>query len=168
MNSTDRKAFSDGITMLCEMFGKESSTALLDAYWIALRGWSLEDFTAAISVLLSTSKFMPRPADFNEVKRKQKLTAGEAWARVLEHIRSGRAIPLGQSASVSTRQGMGDPIIDAVVQMVGGYYTIGHASQNDLPHLERHFLEHYENQETVEESREALAGPGNVRRLERK
>jgi hypothetical protein len=133
--------------------GAELDNPMLDVYWLALRDWPLVDFEGACGHLLKTSKFMPRPCDFTELLKADDLTAGEAWALVLEAARGGYECPE-------------DPVIQAAVRAIGGIRAIGMSTRENTPHLERRFCEHFEAISEREEVREALpsiAGPSRAR-----
>jgi len=144
------------MTGMAKVYEREIDGALLDAYWLALRDWSLADFEDAAAQLMRTSKFMPRPADFNDLRKAGRPTPGEAWARALENVRSG-----------GYRYGRGvDPLIDRAVAAIGGYGVIGMTDEDKLGYLERRFAEAYRGMEAADEAREAvplIAGGGSFR-----
>jgi hypothetical protein len=128
------------------MYGQEPDGLVLDAYWIALRDWKYDDFEQAAQHLMATATFMPRPADFNALRHAGEPTAAEAWTAVLEACvdwRDPTKMPNGRVARAAAS--------------VGGFRAIAMADvENDLPHIQRRFLEAYEGLTDVESVRRAL------------
>jgi hypothetical protein len=127
---------------MAKLYEREIDGVLLDAYWLALRAWPLQDFERAAGHLMATCKFMPRPADFNDLRRAGELTAGEAWEIVLR----GDRLEPGSRAERAAR-------------IVGGQQRIRHADiERDLPHVQRRFMEAYDELIDVDAVRTALPG----------
>lgn len=146
MRQADFQRFRAVMTGIAKVYEREIDGALLDAYWLALRDWSLADFEAAAAHLMRTSKFMPRPADFHELREAGRQTAAEAWLQALRH-----------AASSAYRNGpLGDPLIDRAVRAIGGYGAIAMCDEDKLHFIERRFAEHYESIQDAEEVRAAL------------
>jgi hypothetical protein len=140
MQAPDRERFRAVMTGMAKVYEREIDAPLLDAYWLALREWSLDDFERAAGHLMATSKFMPRPADFNELRKAGQLTAGEAWEQVLK----GRPLPPGGRA-------------ERAANIVGGQHQIRMADiERDLPHIQRRFMEAYNELTEVDAIREAI------------
>lgn len=121
---------------------------MLDAYWIALADWKLEDFEAACRQLMKTAKFMPRPADFEDLRKAGRETPGEAWLEARRYIRWGLHAHTLDSAC--------PPLIARVVHMIGGPNVIAMCDEDKLTFLERRFCEHFETLQDSEEVREAV------------
>ncbi|MCC6475012.1 MAG: hypothetical protein IT514_14865 [Burkholderiales bacterium] len=157
MQQADRIRFRAVMAGMAEMYQRELSPTLLDAYWLALRDWPLADFEAGAAQLMATSKFMPRPADWNELRKAALPTAGEAWERAI-------AACLGWRNGTATV----DPLTDRVVRMVGGYQHLA-LEPLDTQHFTRNkFLELYDELAETEGTREAvpqIAGPPQTPRL---
>lgn len=133
--------------------GAKLTAESLTLYWNALSHWSIEDFTAAASQLARTSEFMPNPYHFEQLRKAGRMTAGEAWAEVLEHARNGY-----RDESDAPR----DPRIAAAVRAIGGYRAIAMSRTDQTQFLEKRFAEHYDSISDREDIREAvpnLAGP---------
>ena len=80
MQQSDFQRFRAVMTGMAKVYERELDALLLDAYWVALRDWSLEDFERAAGELMRTNEFMPRPAAFNALRKAAtKLLASEAW-----------------------------------------------------------------------------------------
>jgi len=145
MESSDRQKFIEVVIGFAELKGKQLSAPALELYWAALKDWSLDEFKAAASYLLKTTEFMPTPNSFEELRRAGRLTAGEAWSMVLEHAKG------------EWRQGViGEPLVDKAVQILGGYREIAMCDTSKLGFLERRFCDHYDDLETVEDTRVAV------------
>lgn len=152
MSPDDANRFCNLIRGMGRTFGNEPDQCVLDAYWVALRDWELDEFEQACGHLLKTAKFMPRPADFDELRRASRLTSGEAWAEVLDHARNG----------YRDEPGPQDPRIVAAVRAIGGYQAIAMSRTDQTQFLEKRFAEHYDSISEREEIREAvpqIAGP---------
>lgn len=153
MNIEDGDKFRNLIRGMARVFSTEADGLLLETYWLALKSWPLPEFEGACARLLCTSKFMPRPADFNELRKASALCAGEAFARAMEVARNCSSREIASS---------GDPCIDAAAQACGGYFAMGMNETDKIGFLERRFTEHFETISDREETRDAIpsiAGP---------
>jgi hypothetical protein len=130
---------------MAKVYEREIDQLLLDAYWLALRDWTFPEFEQAAGQLMRSSRFMPRPADFNALRQAARPTVGEAWARVLAH------------ASGGYRDGSGlDPVIDRAVKTLGGYRAIAMTQTDQLHWVEKRFAQHYGDMLEASETRAAL------------
>lgn len=154
MAPDDFPRFRAVLAGMAELYQRELSPTLLDAYWLALRDWSLDDFEAGAGHLIATAKFLPRPADWNELRKAAMPTGGEAWNAAIAACLGWRY----GTASV-------DPLTDRVVAMLGGYQHLA-LEPLDTQHFTRNkFLELYDELADVEFSRESvpqLAGPSQL------
>lgn len=124
--------------------GAKLTPEALEVWWRAMRPWSIEDFRAAAAELVRTVEFFPNPFHFEQLRKAaSRITAGEAWARVREVARAG-----GTTS--------GDPRIDRVARVLGGYRTLGMTSTDQMQFLERRFVEHFEDMGDADDAREAL------------
>jgi hypothetical protein len=158
MQPADADRFRNLLRGIGRTFGQEPDALVLDAYWLALSTWSIADFEAACAQLLRTSKFMPRPADFEELRKAGRLTAGEAWGRVVAHARAGRY-----------RREQLAPEIERGVQAIGGWPVIAMSEESKLSFIERRFAEHFGAMREADDIRAAvpqLAGPPAGKLLE--
>jgi hypothetical protein len=146
---TDFTRFRAVLAGLSELYQRELSGTLLDAYWLALRDWTLPDFEAAAASLMASATFMPRPADFNALRKASQTTGAEVWQHVLANCARWR---YGQA-------GDGDPAIDAALRAIGGNQRVAMCHIDKLPFLEKRFLEIFD------ERREATAARLNFDRL---
>ena len=159
MQQADFKRFKIVMNGMAKVYEREIDAAVLDAYWLALGRWSLEEFESAAAQLLRTSKFMPRPADFHELARAGRPTAGEAWAHVLQLARHGGMPVFGQESPPSL-----SPLARRALDAIGGLNAVAMSDVDKTPFLERRFCEHYESISDAEEVREALPELTSTRR----
>jgi hypothetical protein len=135
MQRTDFERFRAVMTGMAKLYERELDAPLLDAYWLSLRDWDLAQFEAAAAYLMQTCEFMPRPAAFTKLREASRPSAGESWARVLEHIKGAYRDGAGLDD--------GGPI-DRAVQALGGYAAIAFRNIDHLHFVERRFVERYD------------------------
>ena len=150
MQQSDLTRFQEVMNGMAKVYEREIDAPLLDAYWLALRDWMLADFEQGAGHLMAVSKFMPRPADFNELRKAGRKTPGEAWTLAVKSCTSAR-IPGGHAGGSS-----GDPLIDRAVEAIGGYGAIAMCELDKLPFMERRFAEHLEDMTEAVTTREAV------------
>lgn len=143
MQPTDATAFRNTLTGMFRLYGQDPDALVLDAYWLALADWPLAEFQAGARHLMQTAKFMPRPADFAELRKAGRPTAGEAWAEALERVRHGR-------------YPSEDTHLERVVRALGGWRSLGMTTTEGLPFIERRFAEHFEAMQDANDVREAV------------
>lgn len=146
MQQADFTRFRAVMTGMGELYQRELSGPLLDAYWLALRDWPLAEFEAAAAHLMATATFMPRPAEFNALRKAGRQTAGEAWLAVLENVRRS-AYRYGDTVGGAA---------DRAVAALGGYHVVGHCDLDKLGFPERRFAEHYDALQDADDTRTAL------------
>lgn len=147
MTPADRKTFLEIVVGFAELKGKQLSAPALELYWRSLQHWPLEDFRAAAEQLLRTCEFMPIPKDFEDMRKAGRPTAGESWADVLAHVRSGAYG--GRGVVVSE-------LVDRCVAAIGGYNAIGMCDVEKTHFLEKRFNEAFEHLQDAEDVREAV------------
>ncbi len=124
--------------------GARLTPASFELYWNALcADWTLEAFTAAASHLACSFEFMPNPYHFEQLRKAGRRTAGEAWIIARDAWRHGLS-------------SCGDPLIDRVVAMLGGYDTMGQTRTDQLQFIERRFCDHYAELQDVGDVRAAV------------
>lgn len=143
MQAADFARFKAIITGMAELYQRELSGPLLDAYWISLTDWDLAEFEVAAGQLMKTSEFMPRPVAFNQLRKAGRPTAGESWAEVLNCARRGLPLPC-------------DETLRRAVAAIGGIRTVMMSDVEKTPFLERRFVEHFESIADAQEIREAV------------
>jgi hypothetical protein len=144
---SDGNRFRALLAGMGRMFGQDLDSVVLDAYWLALRDWSLSDFEAACAQLMRTCRFMPRPADFAGLVKAHARTASEAWDAVLQHCKGAYRDGSGIDG--------GGPI-DQAVAGLGGYRAVAFHDLDYLPILSRQFHERYEELRDVHETRASV------------
>ena len=103
-----------------------------ELWWNAMKEWDIGDFKDASSYLLKNCQFMPAPHDFEEILKKQRPSALEAWADALCF------------ASGDWRTGLHeDNRINSVVGALGGWSVIALCDNAKLGFLERRFIDTY-------------------------
>lgn len=157
MQAEDFTRFRGVMTGMAEMFQRELTSVLLDAYWISLRDWSWDNFEAACGQLMRSSEFMPRPADFTKLRKAGRPTAGEAWIVALEFARHGFSYwDSGMPTLNADTKEPADELLNRAVRAIGGYKAIAMSPTDKTVFLERRFCEHYEAMQEADEVREAL------------
>jgi hypothetical protein len=162
MQQSDFQRFHALLQGMAKMFERELDQFVLDAYWIALKGWAFEDFQQASVHLMQTRQFMPRPFDFEALRKAGRATAAEAWEKA--RAACGSAIQCGQVTHNGT---CGDELIDRAVRGIGGYGAIAMCETSKIPFLEKRFAEHYADLQEANDTREAvpqIAHEGHARR----
>lgn len=140
MQQDDFTRFRAVMAGMAKVYEREIDSVLLDAYWLTLRDWSLDDFERAAAHLMRTSEFMPRPAAFNELRKtaSQQIAAG-AW------FTSGTS---------------NDPRANRAMHIATQGRYIGHIPLDELQWVQKRFIEVYEELSDVEETRAALGFDG--------
>jgi hypothetical protein len=154
VNAADRKAFLEVLVGFAELKGKQLSAPALELYWRSMQRWSLEDFKAAAEQLLRTCEFMPMPKDFEDLRKAGRPTAGEAWAAVLDFVRSSYSPNF--PGRLPVRGPLADPIVQRAVNAVGGFRAVAMSDVDATQFLERRFCEHFESAQDSDDIREAL------------
>ena len=148
MQSTDFERFHTLLLGMGELYGKDISRPLLDAYWVALRDWELPDFETACGHLMAHATFMPRPAEFTALRKAGRATPGEAWLEARRYVRWGlHGFTLDPACP---------PLIAKCVHVIGGPNVIGMCDEDKLTFLEKRFVEYFENMQESDDTREAV------------
>lgn len=146
MTPADRAVFLEVVVGLAELKGRTLSKPALDLYWRAMQDWPIDEFRAAAAHLVRSCPYMPSPADFEQLRRAGRPTAGEAWVQAV------RCAATGAYRNRETPGGL----IDRAVAAIGGYSAIGMCDESKLHFLERRFAEHYESMTDADDVRQAL------------
>jgi hypothetical protein len=148
VQTPDFQRFNELISGMGRIYGTVIDRVFLDAYWVALADWELEDFEQACGHLMRTSKFMPRPADFTELRKAGQETAGEVFASLCQWT---EYTPRGYVE----KPGIPRPIASAL-RAIGGADAYMMCDAEKLHFLERRFCEHYDQITQANETREAV------------
>jgi len=146
MQFNDRAAFLEVVVGFAELKGKQLSVPALELYWNAMQDWELADFRKAAQYLLKTCEFMPTPKDFEDLRKAQRPTSGEAWSQVLSHLQG------------AYRYGGISPDIDRAVHACGGYRALAMMDTSQLPWQAKRFEQHYADMQDVADHRVAIGG----------
>ncbi len=148
MDNQDRQRFSVVLTGMAKLYERQIDTALLEAYWLGLRDWTLADFEQAAGHLMATSEFMPRPAAFNALRKAAKPAVAEAWQMARNSI---QYTPHGYIEKPGI-----DPLISAALRVIGGANALAMCPADKITFLEKRFSEAYANLDATTVTREAL------------
>lgn len=152
MQASDFPRFQAVLTGMAELYQRELSGPLLDAYWLALTEWSLREFEAAAAQLMKTEEFMPRPVAFNNLRKAGRVTAAEVWIEVLDHARHDS--PNFMNGHV---KGLSE-LANRALRAIGGLHSVAMSDPTKTTFLERRFTEVYDQLSEADETREALPG----------
>lgn len=148
MQASDRAEFVRVLNGLAAIKpGAKLTPEGLDLWWATMSDWSIETFRAAASSLAKSCEFMPNPYHFEQWRKSLGPTSGEAWAKVLDHVRSG----------AWRHSRIDDDRINTAVRALGGYVQVAMCSDEKLGFLERRFAEHYETACDAHEVRALIA-----------
>jgi hypothetical protein len=153
-NKPDFAAILNGLAAVKP--GSKLTPEALDVWWASFADWSIEDFRSAAARLAKTHEFMPNPFHFEQLRKSSRLTAGEAWADVLEMARSG------WDAKHE------DPRVNLAIRAIGGLRNVSMSRTDQTHFLEKRFAEHYESISDAEDVRESvpnLAGPSRLQSI---
>ena len=60
-----------------------------DVWWLAMQHWSIDEFRSAAAHLARSVEFMPSPFHFEQLRKANNPTSGEAFAMAVRHAASG-------------------------------------------------------------------------------
>jgi hypothetical protein len=146
MTNQDLEDFGRAIVGLAEVHGRQTTPQLVRLYWSALQHWRRDEFLAAAKHFLR-ARFMPKPFDFEQLRRSGMPTAAEAWARVLTHTRG----PYRDGSGLDD-----DGPIDRAVAGLGGYRALAFRDTQYLAIDERRFVAVFDQLVDVDEARRAV------------
>ena len=146
MDSGDRPEFVQVLNGLAAIRRADLTKEAYELWWQSMKNWSIDGFKDAAGYLLKNCQFMPAPYDFEQLRKKGKPSAHEAWAKALDHAAGG-----------AWRNGLlGDALTDRVIATLGGYSVIALTHKDKLGFLERRFLDAYNDLLDTSVVREAL------------
>jgi len=145
VDSGDRPEFVRVLNGLAAIKRVDLTKDAYELWWQSMKDWSIDGFKDAAGYLLKNCKFMPAPYDFEQLRKKGKPSAHEAWSMALQH------------ADGAWKQGvLGDALTDRVIAALGGYSVIALTHTDKLGFLERRFLDAYNDLLDTSVVREAL------------
>lgn len=138
MRSEDLEKFSQIMTGLSELYGKDVSGFMLDIYFQALSSFSIEAIDSAVSAHVrnpDTGQFFPKPADIVRLISGTSRDAGQiAWTKVDKAVRG-----VGPWETVC----FDDQIIHKVISDMGGWIQLGDKDESEWPFVAKDFQERY-------------------------
>ena len=162
MRTDDHQEFVRVLTGIATIKRVDLTAEAFELWWNAMKEWEIGDFKDASGYLLKNCQFMPAPYDFEELLKKQRPSAHEAWAEALRF------------ASGGWRTGMHeDNRINSVAGTLGGWSVIALCNYEKLGFLERRFIDTYDDfihgddvrvalPNLTERSTERVGGPVSV------
>ncbi len=133
---------------LGEVFQREISPALLEIYWQTLKNYPDALVMKALSSLLKTSKFFPKPAEIIEcIEGSPDEKSLIAWNTLMEAIRLH-----GSYSSVK----FVDKVLSKVVEDLGGWVKLCSTNLRDLDNLRSLFIKYYKLYSTY---KQGIEGP---------
>jgi hypothetical protein len=125
-----RKEFSTVMFAMCATFGVETTEAMLEGWYMAVKDLYLSDFQRAVSEAMKTCRFMPKPVDVRRLSGEAPVEdrAVVAWRAVMDAARRH-----GQYESVR----FDDPIIHAAVRNIGGWERVCLLDADEADRFER-------------------------------
>lgn len=138
MRQSDYPAFLKLVSGVYDFYGRELTEFSADIWWQACKECELSSVSKAFSDHLmdaEAGKWLPKPAD---LVRQLKGTRGDnsrlAWSKVMD---------AAQRVGAYTDVVFDDPIIHVCIEDLGGWMSVCRVSYDELPHLERRFVDSY-------------------------
>jgi hypothetical protein len=158
MQPTEFQRFKSIMAGMGRMFGTDMDGVILDAYWLALKSWPIDEFEAAAGHLMATAEFMPKPAAFTNLRKAGQPTPAEAFAKARQILRT-----LNPREFIGHNSG--DAKLDLALRSVGGYEALGMCTTENIGYFERRFAEAYEGISDAEATRQAVPRIAGTSRL---
>ena len=138
MKDQDLEKFVSLMVGTGEVYGREVSDHLNDAYWSALSKYEMEDVTRAFNSHLvnpDSGQFFPKPADIVKfIDGNTQSNALRAWSKVEKAVRH-----VGPYRTVV----FDDALIHAVLVDMGGWIDICNMTDKELPFRRNEFEKRY-------------------------
>lgn len=136
MTDEDRIEFANVMGAAAEVFEREISSLMTDAYFASLRDLSIEAVRMGFSVCFKRCRFMPRPVEIREAASGRKTDrALMAWQDV-QHA----AAVIGPYRSARFEDGT----VAAVVRAMGGWERVCYFTEDEMPWRQKDFERLYE------------------------
>ena len=148
MQANDKPAFLRVMNGMAAMRKQTLIPEVLDLWWACMAQWTIEDFKAAAIEVLKTSEYMPTPKQFEDLRKATRMTAAEAFTRMIHWARTG-----GYKQPAKTADAI---LIDRTVASLGGWNTIACFDPDKLHFLERRFTDNFEQLQDALDTRQAL------------
>lgn len=138
MQQSDFEEFSQVVNAAAELYGKPMSPMVLALWWGALKPYDLAAVREGLSRHMQnpdTGQFMPKPADVIKfIGGTTQDGALIAWAKADRALRT-----VGTYQSVT----FDDPTINAVLQDMGGWISLGTKTEDEWPFVAKEFENRY-------------------------
>lgn len=138
MKPNDFENFSEMLSAVGGLYGKEISEMTISLYFNALKDYDLSAVRQAFNRHVKnpdSGQFMPKPADLIRMMSGTSLDAAmEAWAKVDKAVRQ-----VGTYASVV----FDDPLIHRAIADIGGWVKLGTKTDDEWPFVARDFQNIY-------------------------
>lgn len=133
----DRKLFTEAMATLCEVFQRQPTDLLLEAYYLILKEMTSEDFRQAIVKVLQNKTFskLPLPAEILNCFQDDMQTKAQLALAKLEKM----VDTYGTNYSIE----FGDPVIHAVVVRLGGWEWITTQQRDEWKWIRKDFEKLY-------------------------
>lgn len=134
MQRNDFPRFTEALTAMAELYGREMSEAAIAMWWKLLEGYHIEQVTKALHACVSDpdqGQFMPKPASV--IRAVQGTTTDRsmiAWGHVLSAM---SAVGAYQSVAFD------DPAVHAAVEDAGGWSKLCRTESKELGFVQHRF-----------------------------
>lgn len=108
------------VTTLAELFNRELSSAVFQAYWIGLSDLPSDALERSVAAAVRTCKFMPTPSELRSLASDRPNATPEDLAMVAFSAVSNAVGRIGSYKSVS----FDDPVVNATIRTLGGWPEI--------------------------------------------
>ena len=139
MNEIDKRAFSETLMGIGELYGREVSPSLAGIYFESLKQFDVATVRSAITAHINNpdgGQFFPKPADIVKmIGGSNGDKAMQAWSKVDRAVRQ-----VGTYESVV----FDDPVIHRVIQDMGGWVLFGTKNDDEWPFVAREFTTRYQ------------------------
>ena len=144
MNAQDAEEFKRRLAGVFAIYSRDLSEMVLSIWWESLRKYDLAAVASALNrhaVNPDNGQYLPKPADIVKLIEGGTVDSSlVAWSKVDRAIRS-----IGPYQSVV----FDDPIIQAVVQDMGGWVQLCNSSEQELPFKGKEFQTRYRAYKTT-------------------
>lgn len=135
MTKNDFEQFSELWATAAELYGKTPSDSAVMMAFAALQRFELGQVSQALSKVISTSKFLPKPADIVEIivgdADSLALLAWDKFISALGKVGTYRSITFD------------DPRIMMCIDRLGGWVALGNETEDELKFKKHDFLRLY-------------------------
>lgn len=138
MTDGDMRDFSEVLTAVYALYGKEVTAPVMELWWSALQRFEITDIRKALSSHVTNTdngQFLPKPADIIRALEGTTQTKGlTAWSKVEKAIRS-----VGAYQSIV----FDDPAVMASIRDMGGWVQLCQTSEKEMPFKAQEFAKRH-------------------------